>query len=100
MAFTLVIIARPESDDTKRDAWETFSGHLQPADFKDVEGVFCIGFNAWIFNTAIAMPPFATVVAGAKLEELQLHVMHLNDLTLRVESSPKSVALETFLKTS
>jgi hypothetical protein len=58
--------------------------------------VFCIGFNAWIFNTAIAMPPFATVVAGAKLEELQLHVMHLNDLTLRVESSPKSVALETF----
>jgi hypothetical protein len=99
MAFTLVIIARPERDETKRDAWETFSGHLQPADFTGVEGVFCIGFNAWIFNTAIAMPPFATVVAGAKLEDLQLHVMHLNQ-TLRVESSPKSVALETFLKTS
>jgi hypothetical protein len=99
MAFSLVIIVRPEGDDTRRKTWETFSRHLQPEDLKGIEGVFSIGFNAWIFNTAIAMPQFATIVAGAKLEDLQLHVIHLNDKTLRVDSSPKSEALEAFLNT-
>ncbi len=100
MAFSLVIIERPEAEDTRQEAWETFSGHLQPEDLKGVEGVFCIGFNAWIFETSTAMPQFATVIAGAKMEGLQLHVLHLNNQTIRVESSPKSEALEAFLKTS
>ena len=100
MAFSLVIIERPETDDARQEAWETFGEHLEPEDLKGVECVYCVGFNAWIFETATAMPQFATVIAGAKMAGLQLHVLHLNNQTFRVESSPKSEALEAFMKTA
>ena len=99
MSFTLLIIPRPEEKEHQRSLeWGDF--HAKVGDLKSTAGIFCIGDNAWIFDTKKSLAAFRRVIDQAHQQGIQSYSFHLDSglpLSLVASCSHQSEKLEKFL---
>jgi hypothetical protein len=92
MSYAMIIMEQSEPSGT-REAYPVVDS------LSHVDGVFCMGEAAWIFDTTKAIVPFGLLIAQASEQGLQLYVFHLPDDSFRLHATsyPRSEKLQQFL---
>ena len=99
MAFTSVIVRRPDMMEPSYQSWGRFHSYAKVEALKDTEGVFYIDETAWLFDTRKSLPVLSRIIHTAHETQMPVIVfeLHEKDIHSHIAAFPAIQRLNEFL---